>query len=87
MARSMEQQSRTALVFGASGITGWAIIREALISHLVDFDRVIGVTNRPFEEYRLSLTYENLSMVSGVDLTSGVDAVTDKPGESMASKM
>jgi nucleoside-diphosphate-sugar epimerase len=37
-----------ALVFGASGITGWAIVKEALqYPTPTAFNKVIGLTNRP----------------------------------------
>jgi nucleoside-diphosphate-sugar epimerase len=72
--------NRTALVFGASGITGWAILREALkypTSSTVH--RVIGLTNRPLDRSKSFLPEDNrLVIVSGVDLTAAVDDVVAK---------
>lgn len=45
---SSSSQTYRALVFGASGIAGWAIIQEALkYPSLTKFDKVIGLSNRP----------------------------------------
>ncbi|KAI9749645.1 MAG: DNA polymerase zeta [Chaenotheca gracillima] len=66
-----------ALVFGASGISGWAIAREAISYPTSNtFERVVGLTNRPFpRETSLFPQTARLQVFSGVDLTKGVDAV------------
>jgi hypothetical protein len=66
-----------ALVFGASGITGWSLIQEALTYPTpTTFDRVIGLTNRPLTKGEALLPDdERLSLYSGINLSTGVDAV------------
>lgn len=72
--------SRTALVFGASGITGWAILREALDYPTPStFHKVIGLTNRPLDRSKSFLPEDDrLVIVPGVDLTAAVDDVATK---------
>jgi len=74
------RQGRAALIFGASGITGWAIAREATQYPSIDaFTRIIGLTNRPLEKESARLPNDNrIQLVSGLDLTTGVSAVTSK---------
>lgn len=78
----MSSSNRTyrALVFGDSGITGWAIVQEALkYPSLATFDRVIGLTNRPLTKSEAFLPDDDrLELYSGVDLSSGVPAVKAK---------
>ncbi|KAL7920642.1 hypothetical protein ACQKWADRAFT_298062 [Trichoderma austrokoningii] len=71
---------RTALVFGASGITGWAILREALQYPTPStFHKVIGLTNRPLDRSQAFLPEDSrLEIVPGVDLTAAVDDVVAK---------
>ncbi|PKK43494.1 hypothetical protein CI102_14007 [Trichoderma harzianum] len=73
-------ENRTALVFGASGITGWAILREAIkYPTTTAFRRVIGLINRPLDravsflpdDSRLVLAYD-------IDLTRSIDEVVAK---------
>lgn len=72
--------NRTALVFGASGITGWAILREALNYPTTStFHKVIGLTNRPLDRSKSFLPEDDrLVIVAGVDLTTAVDDVAAK---------
>lgn len=72
--------NRTALVFGASGITGWAILREALKYPTPStFHEVIGLTNRPLDPLKSFLPEDSrLEIVPGVDLTAAVDDVVAK---------
>jgi hypothetical protein len=63
--------SKSALVFGASGVSGWAFVNELLHDYPRPgiWKRIIALTNRP-----LSLTYSlwpsdnRLNLVSGIDL-------------------
>lgn len=55
-------------------------MRESLEWHQVEFARIIGLTNRPLEVYPFSSAQGKLSLVSGMDLTAGVDAVTSMLG-------
>ena len=68
---------RTALIFGASGITGWAILREALnYPSENEFARVIALVNRPIDRSELFLpASDKLTIASGVDLTKSVNEV------------
>ncbi len=66
-----------ALVFGASGITGWAIVQEALkYPSPTTFDKVIGLTNRPLTKSEALLPEDGrLELHSGVDLSGGTSTV------------
>jgi hypothetical protein len=72
-----------ALVFGASGITGWGIAKQALnYPTPTTFDKVIGLTNRPLsKEQALLPTDDRLVLYSGIDLSAGVDAVRASLGQ------
>lgn len=67
-----------ALVFGASGILGWAVVNEILNNYPKrgTYSKVTALTNRPLTR-DVSLWPEpgadvpELSIVSGVDLTQG----------------
>lgn len=76
MAASPSQPFR-ALVFGASGITGWAIAKEALsYPSSGTFDRIIALTNRPLKkEEALIPADDRLRLYNGIDLTGGVEKV------------
>ncbi len=69
-----------ALVFGASGITGWAIIQEALhYPSSNTFDRVIGLTKRPLTKSDASFPDdERLVLHSGIDLTSELNSLVEE---------
>jgi hypothetical protein len=69
-----------ALVFGASGITGWAVAKEALkYPTPTTFDQVIGLTNRPLTKGEALLPEgERLRLYSGIDLTAGSFQVEEK---------
>lgn len=63
-----------ALVLGASGINGWAIVREIINGYPAPntFRRVTALTNRPLpEENRLWPKDDRLQVVSGLDLMKG----------------
>jgi hypothetical protein len=69
--------SYRALVFGASGITGWAIVQEALkYPSPRTFDKVIGLTNRPLRKSEALLPEDGrLELYSGVNLSGGASKV------------
>ncbi|KAL7928073.1 hypothetical protein V8C35DRAFT_333751 [Trichoderma chlorosporum] len=73
-------ENRTALVFGASGITGWAILREALkYPTTTAFHRVIGLTNRRLDRVKSLLPDDSrLTLAHGIDLTKDIDDVVAK---------
>ena len=60
------------LVFGASGITGWAIAKETLSYPTDDtFDRVIALSNRPLKrEDVLFPADDRLRLYSVIDLAA-----------------
>jgi hypothetical protein len=74
---SLSNPSYRALVFGASGITGWAISQEALkYPSPRTFDKVIGLTNRPLRKSEALLPEDGrLELYSGVDLSGGASEV------------
>jgi hypothetical protein len=76
-------QPRTALVFGASGITGWSIVREGVnYPTKTTFSRIIGLTTRPADLSKLLLPDdERISIFSGIDLTKSIDDVAEKLAE------
>lgn len=68
-----------ALVFGASGISGWAITRAAVLSNgTFEFKRVIGLTSRLLTIEDSALPKDSkLELHSGLDLTEGAEAVAE----------
>jgi hypothetical protein len=80
MASEASAENRTALIFGASGITGWAVMREALrYPSPVAFKQVIGLTNRPLDRSKLLLPSDDrLTLASGIDLTKNIAEVAAK---------
>lgn len=73
----MAIEVRTALVFGASGITGWAIVNTALTYPSKDtFAHVIALTNRPLS---MKDSYwpddPRLKLQSGVDLSGDLRSI------------
>lgn len=62
-----------ALVFGASGITGWSIVDQILKGYpdANTFDKVTALTNRPLSvEDALWTPSDKLQLVSGIDLNT-----------------
>jgi hypothetical protein len=62
-----------ALIFGASGITGWAIANQILEGYPTPetFSKVTALTNRPLKpEATLWPQSEKLQLVSGLDLNN-----------------
>ncbi|KAI0311216.1 hypothetical protein OF83DRAFT_1177797 [Amylostereum chailletii] len=69
-------QELTALVFGSSGVSGWAATRELLrYPTPTTFSRVIALSNRPLSKESMLLDDPRLQLVSGVDLTQPVEDV------------
>jgi len=73
-------QGKHALVFGASGISGWALVNEIVHDYPAKgvFNKVTALTNRP-----LSLAVSQwpddarLNIVSGIDLLNGGQQVLE----------
>lgn len=66
-----------ALIFGASGVSGWALAKECLsYPSATSFDRVTALTNRPLSHEDSFLPSDpRLFLASGVDLTQPVSTV------------
>lgn len=73
----MSPSSKSALVFGASGISGWSVLKEIIVYPTSEtFDSVVGTTNRPLSIADARLPDESrLKLVSGIDLTLSSEKV------------
>ncbi|KAK4545423.1 hypothetical protein LTR36_002773 [Oleoguttula mirabilis] len=65
-----------ALVFGASGITGWAIVNESLTYPTsTTFSRIIGLTSRPLTVQDAGLPQDpRLQLYAGLDLSKDIES-------------
>lgn len=74
-------ENQVALVFGASGISGWAVTRN-LLSYptRTTFSRVIGLTNRPMDlkNSQLPIDDPRLEIYSGLNLRSDLSSVIEQ---------
>lgn len=73
----MSAQGKHALIFGASGISGWSLMKQCLSYPTpTTFSRVTGLCNRPVDKKKLFLPDDpRLDIVSGIDLTAPVETV------------
>lgn len=65
---------KVALVFGASGVTGWSVVNEILTNYPKKgiWDKVYALTNRPLSQKDSRWPDDpRLKIVSGVDLLKG----------------
>ena len=65
---------KRALVYGASGVTGWSFVNEILHDYPKQslWDGVVALTNRPLaQEDSLWPADPRLQIVSGIDLLKG----------------
>lgn len=79
----MANEKNVALVFGASGISGWAITRN-LLSYPTPttFSRVIGLTNRPMSIEEGKFPEDpRLELHSGIDLRGDLVRVKEQMQE------
>ncbi|RMZ37398.1 sirQ protein [Aspergillus flavus] len=76
----MSHNGRYALVFGASGISGWSLLNQCLSYPTTSsFRRVVGLCNRPLSKKDAYLPDDpRLDIVSRIDLTQSVSSVTDQ---------
>lgn len=68
------------LVLGASGVSGWAVMHQALSYPTpTTFEKITGMTNRPMtkEKALLPASEKRIRLVSGIDFTRPVDEVKD----------
>jgi len=66
--------SKSALIFGASGVTGWAFVNEILNDYPTKgtWGKVHALTNRPLKQAdSLWPNDERLDIVSGIDILKG----------------
>lgn len=68
-----------ALVFGASGVTGWALTNAALsYPTSTTFKRVVGLTNRPLSVEEAALPQDSrLHLYPGLDLSKDSQSITE----------
>ena len=66
-----------ALIFGASGISGWALLNEITeYPTPTTFARITGLSNRPLTLEQAHLPQDpRLNLVNGIDLTKPVPEV------------
>ncbi|OGM49567.1 hypothetical protein ABOM_001734, partial [Aspergillus bombycis] len=77
---TMSATGKYALIFGASGISGWSLMNQTLTYPTpTTFRRITGLCNRPLsKEDTLLPDDRRLNIVPGVDLTESVEAVVDQ---------
>ena len=66
--------SKSALVFGASGVTGWSFVNEILNDYPEKgvWSKVHALTNRPLSQEQSQWPKDSrLNIVSGIDLLAG----------------
>lgn len=66
-----------ALIFGASGISGWSLLNQ-LRSYPTPgyWNKITAFTNRPFSFEQAQIpAEERIQLVSGVDLTQSVEQI------------
>ena len=83
----MAETKNVALVFGASGISGWAATKN-LLSYPTEttFSRVIGLTHRPKTHTESGLPQDlRLELHSGIDLKGDLEDVKRKMKEKIAN--
>lgn len=78
---SPPSDGKHALVFGASGISGWAIVNQLLAGYpsKTAFHRITALTNRPLPpEIAQWPSDSRLNVVSGIDLLDGSQDTLEK---------
>lgn len=73
----MGSSQNVALVFGASGISGWAVAKNCLSYPSTEtFRRVIALTNRPRSQKECGLPDDDrIELYSGINLRGSLDEV------------
>lgn len=75
---SRSSTEHVALIFGASGISGWAVTRELLrYPYPTTFSKIIALSNRPLDSAVTLLSDPRLAFAHGVDLTRSVEDVVE----------
>ena len=81
----MGDNQKVALVFGASGISGWAVAQSCLsYPSTGTFRRVVALTNRPRSLKECGLPEDNrLELYSGINLRGSLDEVLERMKENI----
>ncbi|KAE8420982.1 hypothetical protein BDV36DRAFT_305555 [Aspergillus pseudocaelatus] len=76
----MSATGKHALIFGASGISGWSLMSQTLTYPTpTTFRRITGLCNRPLSKKDTLLPNDpRLNIVSGIDLTGSVEEIIDQ---------
>lgn len=76
----MNGKGKHALIFGASGISGWSLMNQCLsYPSPSTFHRITGLCNRHIEKEALLLPNDSrLNIVSGIDLRGSVEIVMEQ---------
>ncbi|KAE8141883.1 hypothetical protein BDV38DRAFT_295712 [Aspergillus pseudotamarii] len=76
----MDSTGKHALIFGASGISGWSLMNQTLTYPTpTTFRRITGLCNRPLSKKDTLLANDpRLNIISGIDLTSSVEEIIDQ---------
>jgi hypothetical protein len=73
---------KQALVFGASGISGWAITRECLqYPNAETFDRVIALSKQQLRKEQFLMcdaSLEKLELIFGIDLMNDEEVISSQ---------
>jgi hypothetical protein len=70
-----------AVVFGCSGINGWALVNQLLSGYpsAGSYSKITAIANRPFTAHEAKWPIDDrLQIVSGIDLLAGDDAQISK---------
>ncbi|RAH81335.1 hypothetical protein BO86DRAFT_448471 [Aspergillus japonicus CBS 114.51] len=76
----MTSDGKHALIFGASGISGWSLLNQCVsYPSPTSFRRITGLCNRPLaKEESLLPDDSRLRIIPGIDLTATVDTVIEQ---------
>ncbi|KAL2832607.1 hypothetical protein BDW59DRAFT_169428 [Aspergillus cavernicola] len=76
----MAVQGKHALIFGASGISGWSLMKQCVSYPTPStFAHITGLCNRPVDKQNLFLPDDpRLNIVSGIDLTAPLETVVSE---------
>ncbi|KAL2847799.1 hypothetical protein BJY01DRAFT_246701 [Aspergillus pseudoustus] len=74
---------KQALIFGATGISGWSLMNQCLsYPSATSFSRITGLCNKPTKKEDLTLPDDaRLNIVSGIDLTAPLETVIRELGK------
>ena len=84
--KKMSEEKKVALVFGASGISGWAVTNDCLSYPSTNtFSRIIALTNRPRSLKECGFPEDDrLEIYSGVNLRGSLEQVLEGMKENIS---